>query len=120
MKAIEKSKMKKKKSTISRLKLELRAMTEVPPCRFLQRCHMAFESPTNIFFVLDYIAGGDLFFHLVDRIQKGQEGFFENEARVLLAEIVLGVSQIVSSIDWFVCSPLKRAHKPNELDHAPA
>ena len=90
MKVIEKSKVAKKRS-ISRLKMELRAMTELPASRFLQRCHMAFESQTNIFFVLDYNAGGDLFFHLVDRIKKGQEGFFEHEARVILAETVLGI-----------------------------
>lgn len=93
MKVIEKSKVAKKRS-ISRLKMELRAMTELPPSRFLQRCHMAFESQTNIFFVLDYNAGGDLFFHLVDRIKKGQEGFFEHEARVILAETVLGICHL--------------------------
>ena len=38
MKVIEKSKVAKKRS-ISRLKMELRAMTELPPSRFLQRCH---------------------------------------------------------------------------------
>ena len=63
MKVIEKSQLKKKK-TISRLKLELRAMTEIAPSPFLQRCHMAFESDTNVFFVLDHVAGGDLFFHV--------------------------------------------------------
>ena len=30
----------------------------------------------------------------MDRIQKGQEGFHEHEARVLLAEIVLGIKHM--------------------------
>ena len=47
-----------------RLALELKLMTELPPCPFLMRCHAAFETTTDIFFVLDLLTGGDLFFHM--------------------------------------------------------
>ena len=36
-----------------RLAVELKVMTEVAPSPFLQRCHMAFESTTDIFFVVN-------------------------------------------------------------------
>ena len=47
-----------------RLALELRLLTELPPCPFLARCRAAFESARDVFFVMDLLEGGDLFFHL--------------------------------------------------------
>ena len=77
-----------------RLKVELRVMTEVPPSPFLQRCHMAFESTSDLFFVVDFVAGGDLFSHLIARIKRHGTGFSEPEARVLLAEICVGLEHM--------------------------
>ena len=37
------------------MRFELKAMTELVPSLFLQRCHMAFESKTDLFFVLDLV-----------------------------------------------------------------
>jgi serine/threonine protein kinase len=62
--------------------------------RFLERCHAAFESATDVFFVCDYMAGGDLFQHMVRRMKNGQGAFKEAEARVLLAEITLGLTHL--------------------------
>jgi ribosomal protein S6 kinase alpha-5 len=56
------------------LKTELRVMTELEPCPFLQKCHMAFESRTNVFFVVDLIEGGDIFSHLVNRVHCEEKG----------------------------------------------
>ena len=39
------------------------------------------------------MGGGDLFFHLTRRVDTGA-GFTEDEARVLLAEIVLGLEHM--------------------------
>ena len=64
LKVISKSKVSRKRDR-ARLRLELSVMMELPPSPFLQRCHMAFESPSQLFFVLDFVSGGDLFFHLV-------------------------------------------------------
>lgn len=103
------------------MKLELKVMTDVEPSPFLQRCHMAFESKNDIFFVVssprnyialakvsekryiklmrtsfqvDFFSGGDLFGHLVQRVQKSKSGFTEAEARTLLAEVVLGLHHL--------------------------
>jgi serine/threonine protein kinase len=69
-------------------------MTELPFSPFLQRCHMAFESPTDLFFVVDHVGGGDLFFHLVQRITEQGWGFSEGEARVLLSEAILALEHL--------------------------
>ena len=62
-------------------------MTELPPSPFLQRCYMAFESDSQLFFVLDLVGGGDLFYHLVQKISEHGWGFPEDQARVLLPEV---------------------------------
>ena len=52
---------------------------------------MAFQSKDKLYFVLDYCAGGELFFHL------GKEGrFSENRARFYAAEIILAISYVHS------------------------
>jgi hypothetical protein len=43
-------------------------MTEVPFSPFLQRCWAAFESASDLFFVLDLASGGDLFYHLAAKV----------------------------------------------------
>jgi len=45
-------------------------MTEVPFSPFLQRCRAAFESVTDIFFVVDLASGGDLFYHLASKVRR--------------------------------------------------
>jgi len=95
LKVLSKAKAGRKREQ-KRLAAELRAMTELGPSRFLQTCHAAFESDTTVFFVLARGGGGDLFFHLVQRIQATGWGFEEHEARVLLAETVLGLQHMHS------------------------
>mmetsp|Transcript_25859 Transcript_25859/g.57953 ORF Transcript_25859/g.57953 Transcript_25859/m.57953 type:complete len:540 (-) Transcript_25859:254-1873(-) len=77
-----------------RLGTELKVMTQLPPSPFVQRCHMAFESSTHVFFALDLVAGGDLFFHLIRRIMSKNWGFVEDEARVLLSEVVVALEHM--------------------------
>lgn len=77
-----------------RIRLELLCMTQIEPSPFVLRCYMAFESVTNVFFVTDLLNGGDLFFHLVHRIHQTGSGFNENESRILLSEIVVGIKHL--------------------------
>jgi len=95
LKVLSKAKAGKKREQ-KRLAAELRAMTMLGPSPFIQRCHAAFESNTSVFFVLDLIGGGDLFFHLVQRIQAKGWGFEEHEARTMLAEVTLGLQHMHS------------------------
>jgi serine/threonine protein kinase len=77
----------------AQIKFELEVMTEVVSSPFLQKCKYAFESSNSVFFVLDLNTGGDLFYHLVRRIESGNR-FSENECRVLLAEIFLALEHL--------------------------
>mmetsp|Transcript_28166 Transcript_28166/g.27160 ORF Transcript_28166/g.27160 Transcript_28166/m.27160 type:complete len:227 (+) Transcript_28166:295-975(+) len=53
---------------------------------FLIQLHYSFQSPERIYFVVDYINGGDLFFHL-RKLKK----FSELDARFYACEIILGL-----------------------------
>jgi RAC serine/threonine-protein kinase len=57
---------------------------------FLVKLHFAFQTPAKVIFVMDYVNGGELFFHL----SKQQRGF--NPDRVLFygAEIALGIEYL--------------------------
>lgn len=58
-------------------------------CPFLVKMHYAFQTPDKLFFVMDYVNGGELFFHL----QK--EGkFSKTRVRFYVAEIVLGLEYL--------------------------
>jgi len=76
-----------------RLRRELKLMIDLDS-KFLQRCHRCFESTSDIFFLLDFIDGGDLFFHLCRRQMKKKRGFSESEIRILLSEVFLGVEHL--------------------------
>jgi len=93
MKVLSKTKHKRAKDQ-TRLLRELKVMRDLAPSRFLERCHAAFESPTNVFFVCDYIAGGDLFYHMLRRTNESKWGFDEADCRILLAEVTLGLEHL--------------------------
>lgn len=58
---------------------------------FIVGCSMAFQTPDKLFFVLDYCAGGELFFHL------GKVGrFTEERARFYSAQITLALEYVHS------------------------
>jgi len=77
-----------------RMANELAVMRDTLPSRFLERCHAAFESATDVFFVCDYLAGGDFFHHMVQRIKDGKGAFTELEYRTILAEVTLGLQHL--------------------------
>ena len=56
---------------------------------FIVGLNMAFQSKEKLYFVLDYCAGGELFFHL-NKLGK----FPESRARFYAAEIVLAISYV--------------------------
>eukprot|EP01088_Endostelium_zonatum_P011985 TRINITY_DN26150_c0_g1_i1.p1 TRINITY_DN26150_c0_g1~~TRINITY_DN26150_c0_g1_i1.p1 ORF type:complete len:490 (+),score=122.94 TRINITY_DN26150_c0_g1_i1:115-1584(+) len=73
-------------------------------CPFLVKMHYAFQSADQLYFVMDYVNGGELFFHL----QK--EGrFAEDRVRFYVAEIVIGLEYLHSA------SIIYRDLKPENL-----
>ena len=53
---------------------------------FIVKMHYAFQTPDRFYFVLDYINGGDLFYHLRKRIRLE-----EKDARLYACEIILAI-----------------------------
>lgn len=53
---------------------------------FLMRLHYAFQNATRLYFVMDYLPGGELFFHL-----RKDRRFKVDRARFYAAEIALGL-----------------------------
>eukprot|EP00614_Pseudopedinella_elastica_P001455 CAMPEP_0172590156 /NCGR_PEP_ID=MMETSP1068-20121228/8585_1 /TAXON_ID=35684 /ORGANISM="Pseudopedinella elastica, Strain CCMP716" /LENGTH=477 /DNA_ID=CAMNT_0013385857 /DNA_START=85 /DNA_END=1517 /DNA_ORIENTATION=- len=96
LKVISKSRLSRIKDR-SRLATEIRVLTEVSPSPFLITCHSAFETDFDIFFVLELIEGRDLFVHLAERFDATNLGFPEEQARVILAELVLAVQHLHSA-----------------------
>jgi len=66
-------------------------------CRILQRLrhpflinlHYAFQTEENLYLILDFVNGGELFYHL-----QQQKRFTENRARFYAAEILLGLEYL--------------------------
>lgn len=58
---------------------------------FLMTLRFAFQSKEKLYFVLDYIRGGELFFHL-----KNNRRFPEDVARIYIGEIALALGHLHS------------------------
>ena len=80
-----------KKSTINSEREKLNAIIESAILQkikspFVVRMHFAFQSPEKLYFVLDYLNGGELFFHLSKDVS-----FSEKRAKYYAAEILLAL-----------------------------
>jgi len=53
---------------------------------FIVKLHYAFQTPTKLYFILDFLNGGELFHHL-----KQEGRFSEGRTRFYAAEIVLAI-----------------------------
>jgi len=93
LKVMSKSKLSRSRDR-RRLAVEIKIMTAIPPSPFLMKCHSAFETSGDIFFVLELVSGGDLFYHLAERFNATNFGFSEDETRILLAEVVLALQHL--------------------------
>lgn len=58
---------------------------------FVLRMHYSFQTPSNLYMILDLCPGGDLAYHLNKR-----EILEENEARFFIAEVLLAIEYIHS------------------------
>lgn len=53
---------------------------------FIVKLHFAFQTPERLYFVIDFLNGGELFFHL-----RKEQRFSESRARFYAAEITLAL-----------------------------
>jgi len=56
---------------------------------FIVKMHRAFQSDTKLYFVLDFLNGGELHFHM-----KKEGRFTENKARFYASEVVLALEHL--------------------------
>lgn len=88
-------KILKKKAIIQRNQLEHtkaeRKILEALNHPFLMKLRYAFQTDTKLYFVLDYLSGGELFFHL-----KKRRRFRESEAKFMVAEVGMALGHLHS------------------------
>lgn len=58
---------------------------------FLMNLHYSFQTPDQLFFVMDFVNGGEMFYHL-----QREQNFDLNRARFYAAEIFLGIEYLHS------------------------
>lgn len=87
MKILRKEYLKRRRQ-VERTQTERKVLSVVNH-PFIMKMHYAFQSEDKLFFVLDYCAGGELFFHL-SRFRR----FPERVARFYTAELVLAIGHL--------------------------
>lgn len=91
MKVLVKSNIVKRRQ-VEHTKAERRILESVSH-PFIAKMHYAFQTAEKLYFVLDYCAGGELFFHL-SRMKK----FPEHVARFYCAEITLALEALHANV----------------------
>ena len=57
---------------------------------FILTLHYAFQTPDNLYMIIDYCPGGDLNYHIIQNL------FEEDEAKFFIAELILGIEHLHS------------------------
>lgn len=89
MKVLKKASIVQKAKTLEHTKTERQVLESIRSSAFLVTMHYAFQTPTKLHLVLDYVSGGELFTHLYQR-----DHFSEPEVRIYIAEIILALEQL--------------------------
>ena len=92
MKMVARETVASSEKRVRHLEIERRVMAQVVGHPFIVHLHYALQSPSALFFVMDYCAGGDLFFHLCQLRHKpaagsGAKHFNEEEVRFFAAQV---------------------------------
>ena len=69
--------------------LSERAILESSKSSFIVQLKYAFQSPSKLYMVIEFMQGGELFFHL-----SKQRRFSENTARFYIAEVIIGIEYL--------------------------
>lgn len=89
MKVLKKASIVQKAKTLEHTKTERQVLESIRSSAFLVTMHYAFQTPSKLHLVLDYVSGGELFTHLYQR-----DHFSEPEVRIYIAEIILALEQL--------------------------
>ncbi|XP_020289462.1 ribosomal protein S6 kinase alpha-5-like isoform X2 [Pseudomyrmex gracilis] len=89
MKVLRKAHIVLKKKTEEHTMTERQILEAIRDIPFLVTLYYAFQSNANLYLILEYVAGGELFRHL------GQhEKFSENTVRIYIGEIILALERL--------------------------
>ncbi|KAJ2304847.1 Serine/threonine-protein kinase Sgk2, partial [Coemansia sp. RSA 2704] len=91
IKVISKSKLRGRPNEIRRVMSERKVLERTVEHPFLVGLQCAFQTKEKLFFCLDYVNGGELFFHL-----QRERRFSENRARFYAAEIACALDYLHS------------------------
>ncbi|KAJ1642451.1 hypothetical protein LPJ64_005703, partial [Coemansia asiatica] len=89
IKVISKSKLRGRPNEIRRVMSERKVLERTVEHPFLVGLQCAFQTKEKLFFCLDYVNGGELFFHL-----QRERRFSENRARFYAAEITCALEYL--------------------------
>lgn len=76
-----------------RLQVERVILTKLPPSPFIARLTRAFQTDSELFFLMDYCAGGDLCYQCF-RIFSKIERFNDGQARFYISQITLAIEHL--------------------------
>uniref|UniRef100_A0A8D3APD5 Ribosomal protein S6 kinase alpha-5 n=1 Tax=Scophthalmus maximus TaxID=52904 RepID=A0A8D3APD5_SCOMX len=89
MKVLKKATIVQKAKTAEHTRTERQVLEHIRQSPFLVTLHYAFQTDTKLHLILDYVNGGELFTHLVQRVR-----FKEKEVALYIGEIVLALEHL--------------------------
>ncbi|ROL18751.1 Ribosomal protein S6 kinase alpha-5 [Anabarilius grahami] len=89
MKVLKKATIVQKAKTAEHTRTERQVLEHIRESPFLVTLHYAFQTDTKLHLILDYVNGGELFTHLVQRVR-----FKEQEVTLYSGEIVLALEHL--------------------------
>uniref|UniRef100_A0A4W5Q3R6 Ribosomal protein S6 kinase n=1 Tax=Hucho hucho TaxID=62062 RepID=A0A4W5Q3R6_9TELE len=89
MKVLKKATIIQKAKTAEHTRTERQVLEHIRQSPFLVTLHYAFQTDTKLHLILDYVNGGELFTHLVQRVR-----FKEQEVALYSGEIVLALEHL--------------------------
>uniref|UniRef100_A0A3P8P532 Ribosomal protein S6 kinase n=1 Tax=Astatotilapia calliptera TaxID=8154 RepID=A0A3P8P532_ASTCA len=89
MKVLKKATIVQKAKTAEHTRTERQVLEHIRQSPFLVTLHYAFQTETKLHLILDYVNGGELFTHLVQRVR-----FKEQEVALYSGEIVLALEHL--------------------------
>uniref|UniRef100_A0A8C5ESY5 Ribosomal protein S6 kinase n=1 Tax=Gouania willdenowi TaxID=441366 RepID=A0A8C5ESY5_GOUWI len=89
MKVLKKATIIQKAKTAEHTRTERQVLENIRQSPFLVTLHYAFQTDTKLHLILDYVNGGELFTHLVQRVR-----FKEQEVALYSGEIVLALEHL--------------------------
>ena len=77
------------RNQITHTKTERQVLQKANSCEFLMTMHYAFQTADKLYIVMDFLNGGELYFHL-----RNEQTFDENRIRFYASEIILGLETL--------------------------